>query len=145
MKKTILIILALFLAMQLIIPAKNTSNDFTNSITTEVKTSKEVEEILKTSCYDCHSNITKYPWYSKIAPISWYVAQHVNRGKEYLNFSEWKQYNTHQKKHIVEDLIQEIKDQAMPLKSYLLIHDEAVVTPEQYAILLNWVKTIKVE
>lgn len=145
MKKTILIILVLFLVMQLIRPTKNTSNNFTNSITTVVETPKEVEDILKASCYDCHSNTTKYPWYSKIAPISWYVAQHINRGKEYLNFSEWKQYNTHQKKHIVEDLIQEIKEQAMPLKSYLLIHNEAVVTPEQYNTLLNWVKTIKIE
>ncbi|MBT8316905.1 MAG: heme-binding domain-containing protein, partial [Lutibacter sp.] len=96
-------------------------------------------------CADCHSNKTNYPWYSEIAPISWYLAQHVNEGKEYLNFSEWTTYNKNQKSHIINDLEEVLIDVEMPLKSYLLIHTEAKLSQNQYETLLNWVKTIPQE
>ena len=71
------------------------------------------------------------------------MASHVNDGKEHLNFSEWAKYNEDQKNHIINDIEEELTDKKMPLKSYLIIHENAEMTDNQYKILLNWVKTIK--
>lgn len=98
----------------------------------------EIKKILKKSCYDCHSNEVKYPWYSNIAPISWFIKEHVNQGKEYLNFSEYGKYNTYQKEHINLALYRVIEDKYMPLKSYLWIHKEAVLSEKENTILIHW-------
>lgn len=145
MKKVLLGILVVFILIQFIRPEKNISNDETNAITTVMQVPNDVKEILKTSCNDCHSNYTVYPWYSEIAPISWYLADHVNEGKEHLNFSEWKAYNSKQKSHLIKDMDEELEEHKMPLKSYLIIHKEAEMTEDQYRTLLNWVKTIPSE
>jgi hypothetical protein len=145
MKKVLLGILVVFILIQMIRPTKNDSRNDINHISTVVPVPAEVEEILKTSCYDCHSNNTVYPWYSEIAPVSWYLAQHVNEGKEHLNFSEWTVYNKNQQDHIVKDLEEVLESHEMPLKSYLLMHEDAKMTPQQYEILMNWVQTIKVD
>lgn len=145
MKKTLLGILIVIILIQFIRPEKNVLNEEMNAITTVMTVPENVQEIIKTSCADCHSNTTKYPWYSEIAPISWYLASHVNDGKEHLNFSEWAAYNKYQKEHILKDLKKVLKSKEMPLNSYLWQHKEAVVSPENYKILLDWVNTIKVE
>lgn len=145
MKKVLLGILVVLILIQLIRPHKNDSRNGINDISTEMNVPNEVQGIIKNSCADCHSNYTKYPWYSEIAPVSWFMAQHINNGKEHLNFSEWTTYNKNQKKHILSDLEEVLQSHEMPLKSYLIIHEEAKLTSEQYAILLNWVKSIKVE
>lgn len=143
MKKILLAILAVVVLIQFIRPEKNNSQNYSNDISKVVDVPIEVQEILKTSCNDCHSNNTVYPWYSEIAPISWYLASHVNEGKEHLNFSEWTVYNENQKSHIIKDIEEELEEQKMPLKSYLIIHKDAKMTEDQYNTLLNWVKTIK--
>ncbi|MBI9042472.1 heme-binding domain-containing protein [Lutibacter sp.] len=143
MKKILLALLAVIILIQFIRPEKNNSNNELNAISTVMDVPAEVQEILKTSCNDCHSNNTVYPWYSEIAPVSWYLASHVNEGKEHLNFSEWASYNENQKSHIIKDIEEELQDKEMPLKSYLIIHENAKMTEAQYKIMLNWVKTLK--
>ncbi|WP_456376760.1 heme-binding domain-containing protein [Lutibacter sp.] len=145
MKKVLLGVLVVLVLIQFIRPEKNVSKDETNAITTVLEVPIEVKTIIQTSCADCHSNNTKYPWYSEIAPVSWYLAQHVNEGKEHLNFSEWATYNKNQRSHIIKDLEEELEEHEMPLKSYLILHKEAEITKEQYTILINWVKTIPSE
>jgi len=145
MKKVVLGIIVVLGLIQFIRPEKNQSKDGTNDIITVMQVPENVKEIIKTSCADCHSNYTKYPWYSEIAPVSWYLAQHVNEGKEHLNFSEWAAYNKDQKNHILKGLDEELEEHKMPLKSYLLIHDEAKMTKDQYNILLSWLKSIPSE
>ncbi len=145
MKRVVLGIIVVLILIQFIRPEKNDSRDYTNDYTLEILVSDQVKEIIKTSCRDCHTNSTRYPWYSEIAPISWYLAHHVNEGKEHLNFSEWTAYNKDQKSHILKDLKEELEEHKMPLKSYLLLHENAKLTPNQYQILLDWVKTIKIE
>ncbi|WP_299528824.1 heme-binding domain-containing protein [uncultured Lutibacter sp.] len=145
MKKVLFGILVVIILIQFIRPEKNISNLGTYDITTVMEVPEEVKEILKTSCADCHSNTTIYPWYSEIAPVSWYLAQHVNEGKEHLNFSEWAAYNTDQQNHILKDIKKELKKQGMPLESYLWIHNDAKMTETQYETLLNWVNTIPSE
>lgn len=142
--KKLLILLAVLLVIQIIRPSKNNGDVVTNDISNEFQTPKEVQQIIKKSCADCHSNKTNYPWYSEIAPISWYVASNVSRGKKHLNFSEWTQYNKYQKEHIIKNLRYVITDYEMPLKSYLLKHPEAKISEEEYQILLNWIYTLQV-
>lgn len=145
MKKTVLGIVVAFILIQFIRPTKNDSSNDVNSIATVMEVPEDVKLILKTSCNDCHSNLTIYPWYNNVAPVSWFVAQHVNDGKEYLNFSEWTVYNKNQKKHILNNLEETLQSHQMPLFSYLKMHEEAIMTDEQYQTLLDWVKTIKVD
>lgn len=145
MRKVFLGILVVFILIQFIRIEKNNSKDETYAMGTVMEIPIEVNKIIQTSCADCHSNSTKYPWYSEIAPVSWYLAQHVNEGKENLNFSEWTAYNNDQKKHLLKDLNEVLNEREMPLISYLLIHKDAKLTENQYQILYDWVNTIKVE
>lgn len=145
MKKVLLAILVVFILIQFIRPEKNESKNETYAMSTIMEIPLEVRKIIETSCADCHSNSTKYPWYSKIAPASWYLAQHVKEGKENLNFSEWTLYNKNQKESIVKDLKEVLEKREMPLKSYLLIHKDSKMTYNQYKTMYDWVNTIKVE
>jgi hypothetical protein len=145
MQKVLFAILAIVILIQFIRPEKNNSKDETHAMSTVMEIPVEVNRIIQTSCTDCHSNSTKYPWYNEIAPVSWYLAQHVKEGKEHLNFSEWTTYNNDQKEHLLKDIKEVLNEREMPLKSYLLIHKDAKLTENQYQILYDWVKTIKVE
>jgi hypothetical protein len=145
MKKVVLGILVVIVLIQFIRPEKNNSKDWSNDYTNELNVPEEIQKIIKTSCADCHSNYTKYPWYSEVAPVSWYLAQHVNDGKKHLNFSEWTAYNSNQKKHILKDLKEVLQSHEMPLESYLILHKEAELSKDQYELFQNWVKTIVIE
>ena len=145
MKKVFLIILALFILIQFIKIEKNDSKNEMNAISTVMEIPVEVNRIIQTSCADCHSNSTNYPWYNKIAPASWFLANHVNDGKEHLNFSEWTTYNKDQKQHIIKDLKEVLNEREMPLKSYVLVHKELGLSENQYQILYDWVNTIQVD
>lgn len=145
MKKVLLLLLLAFILIQFVRPEKNESKNEMNAMGTVMEIPVEVTKIIQTSCADCHSNSTKYPWYSEIAPASWYLAQHVKEGKEHLNFSEWTTYNMDQQEHILKDIKEVLNEREMPLKSYLLIHKDAKLTENQYQILYDWANTVKVE
>ncbi|MGE5400207.1 MAG: heme-binding domain-containing protein [Ignavibacteriales bacterium] len=114
-------IIILLLVIQLIPVDHSTGN---NIVINEPKwDSERTREYAKRACFDCHSNQTKWPGYSYIAPVSWFVTDHVHEGKRKLNFSEWK-YTPKKAKRIIS----EIKRGEMPLKSYLLLHPEARLT-----------------
>ena len=108
--------------------------DITNSglVTDEVLT------VLKTSCFDCHSSQTQFPWYAKVAPSSWLLADHISHGREHLNFSEWEDYSKREKIGKLEDIHDEITSGDMPLKSYIMIHRQARLSPEEISLLTKW-------
>ena len=145
MKRIFRWLIIVFILIQFVRPDRNYSEITELDYSNELRVSKEVKEILEVSCVDCHSNDTEYPWYGEIAPISWYLAYHVNDGKEHLNFSEWNSYNKNQKEHILKDLKEELEDQNMPLKSYLLLHNKAKLSEQQYELLLEWVNSIVID
>jgi hypothetical protein len=90
LKRIIVILLLLFIAIQFFQPLKNNNNvDFANDISRVVEFPDSVKSILKTSCYDCHSNNTEYPWYANIQPAAWWLSDHVEEGKGHLNFDEF--------------------------------------------------------
>ncbi|WP_304139575.1 heme-binding domain-containing protein, partial [Mesonia mobilis] len=99
----------------------------------------KVASILKTSCYDCHSNNTNYPWYQNITPVNYYLAEHINDGKKHLNFSEWENLSTSKKHHALKEILEEIEAKKMPLKSYLLLHQQAKLSATDIQTLKNWI------
>lgn len=98
----------------------------------------EVREIVVNSCFDCHSNQTNWPWYSYLAPMAWLVTNHVNEGREHLNFSKWLKYPEENILKIKSEMIEEIEDGEMPLSSYLITHSNAEITDEKLLILKSW-------
>lgn len=104
----------------------------------------EIVSILESACYDCHSNETKYPWYSQIAPVSWWVANHVNEGREALNFSTFGMLSPGDRAEVMEESAEKIKEGEMPLPSYtwLGMHPEANLTTAQRELLAGWLNTL---
>lgn len=103
----------------------------------EIKAPLEVMNVFKTACYDCHSNEVKYPLYSKIAPFSWVISNHIEDGRKALNFSVWENYNQEQKDEHIKDIYRTVYA-AMPLQSYLWLHEEANLTKEQRSMIRDW-------
>jgi len=104
---------------------------------------KNIESVIKTSCYDCHSNNTDYPWYNKVQPVAWYLEDHVEHGKEELNFNEWDSYSSRRKNSKLKSIISQIEDDEMPLTSYTLIHRDAKLSDTEKKIVLDWVSKLK--
>lgn len=102
------------------------------------KVPANVAAILKVSCYDCHSNNTRYPWYSELQPGAYFMAQHIKEGKEELNLDEFNDYSKRRKKAKIKSIIGQIEKEEMPLKSYLLLHPDAGLTPNKKKVLLQF-------
>jgi hypothetical protein len=103
---------------------------------------KEVESILRTSCYDCHSNNTQYPWYNKIQPVAMYLEDHIKHGSEELNFSEFGDYSDRRKKSKLKSFIRQVEQDEMPLESYTLIHRDAKISKSEKKLVLNWINKV---
>lgn len=109
---------------------------------TQTNPPENIKTIIRNACYDCHSNTTKYPWYSNVAPISWWLKHHIDEGREELNFSEWTDYNLKKQLHKLEECWEMIEEGEMPLESYLITHDEAELSAEEKELLIEWFKTL---
>jgi cytochrome c551/c552 len=132
---------ALFIVLDAAIFIQFITVDRTNPpVTGEIEAPEKVMAILRTSCYDCHSNETKWPWYSYIAPASWLIADDVQVGRGHMNFSEWSGYNTKQKNHKRKECGEEVEEGEMPLWFYIPLHPEANLSEEDTATLLSWSK-----
>jgi len=94
--------------------------------------------ILNKACYDCHSNQVNYPWYSKIAPISWMIIHHINEGREKVNFSEWNQLSKRKKIKFLNEIAEVVEKKEMPLSSYTLIHRDAILTDTEISAISDW-------
>ena len=99
----------------------------------------EVAGMLRSACYDCHSNQPRYPWYASVAPFSWMIAEHIEHGRDELNFSEWASFSARRRDHKLEEMIEEVEEGHMPLPNYVRMHSEARLTDEQIEMLKNWV------
>ena len=109
--------------------------------TDEIKAPKEVMNILKSSCYDCHSNKTRMPWYGNISPISIGVHSNIKNGRAWLNFSIFNKYDEEKKQKIYKGIVDSINIQKMPPSEYLLFHKNARLTPKQSKMLQDWAKS----
>ena len=134
MKNFFLIVLAILVALQFI-PSEIDNPKTDKSL--EIKVSPEIMAIFKRSCYDCHSNEVVSPWYSKIAPASLYIKGHVDLGRKWLNFSEWENYTAKQKDDKLKGIFRTVYA-AMPLASYISLHEEAKLTKQEIKLIRDW-------
>lgn len=145
-KKILLALLLVFIIAQFFGPEKNDGDYNTlNTFMAETKPNEEVKQILKESCFDCHSNTTKYPWYFNITPVNYWIADHIEHGKKELNFSKWAEYSLNRKEHKFEELWEEVEKKKMPLDSYTWVHSEANLTKEQINSVVSWAKSIQAD
>jgi len=140
-KKLAIALLVIFIIMQFFVPEKNVSSgDHTAYFITETNPSASLKVVLKESCFDCHSNSTRYPWYNNVAPISYWISNHVKDGKKHLNFSEWKNYSLKKKDHKLEEIQELVEEGEMPLTEYTWTHEEASLTEDQINEISKWVQ-----
>ena len=143
-KRFFLFLLVIFVAIQFFRPAKNKSDGISaHDIITKYAIPQDVLASLKTSCYDCHSNNTNYPWYNNIQPVAWWLANHVEDGKKDLNFSEFTSYRISKQYIKLEQINNLVKKDEMPLESYTWIHKDAVLNQQQKLAIANWVTNLR--
>jgi len=140
MKKKILLgLLALLIIAQFFrIDKTNPPVIAENDILNLTNAPEDISSLMKSACYDCHSNETKYPWYMDIAPISWWTKDHVNSARGSLNFSDWINYPAGAKKHKLEESALKVRKKWMPITTYLLMHPEARISEEDREKLAMW-------
>lgn len=134
MKNVFYIILAIFVVIQFI-PSQIENKP--SDVALEIKAPQEIMEVFKRACYDCHSNSVNIPWYSSIAPFNFWIKGHVDLGRQWLNFSEWENYTEKQKDDKLKGIFRTVYA-AMPLASYIAMHEEAKLTKEEIKMIRDW-------
>ena len=109
-------------------------------VTGEIEAPPEVMSILRRACYDCHSNETRWPWYSRVAPVSWLVSRHVREARFKINFSTWAGIPSMYKVLYRGEILKQVENDVMPLASYLWLHRGAKITPEDLETLRHWIE-----
>lgn len=114
------------------------STDLANDLIQTEDVPQQVQLILKKACYDCHSNQTEFPWYTKVAPSSWLVAKDVREGREEMNLSKWSELSKRKKIRALSNIAEEVEKRKMPLEIYTVIHRNAVLTDEEIKTIIDW-------
>jgi Haem-binding domain len=142
LKKILIVIVAILLIIQVFRPEKNISDINTNGIATKYQVPADVDQVLKSACNDCHSNLTAYPWYADIQPVAWWLDDHVQEGKRELNFSEFTSRPIAVQNHKFEEIVEMVEEKEMPLPSYtwLGLHSNAKLDEQQRKLIINWAK-----
>lgn len=138
-KKILLGLLLTLILIQFIRPSRNKGNQSSSTdLAKVVNVPANIEGILKTSCYDCHSNYTNYPWYSNVQPFGWWLANHIKEGKSELNFNDFGSYSKRRQLSKLKAIGESINDASMPLSSYILIHRNAKLSAEDKQMIIDW-------
>ncbi|WP_313269935.1 heme-binding domain-containing protein [Epilithonimonas vandammei] len=144
MKKILIVLLMVFIIIQFF------PIDKTNPITNEgmdflkIKNTPEpIAKLIRNSCYDCHSNETKYPFYSNLQPVAWLLKNHIDEGRKELNFSTFATYEPKRQAHKLEEAAEYVEQKNMPLESYTLGHSDAKLSDEQRKQLVNYFRMVQ--
>ena len=143
MRKTwkiiIVSIFALLIIIQFFQPEKNNKvANPKNDIVFSVEMSSMVKKKLVNACYDCHSEQTIYPFYNRVAPVSWILAKHIRDGKEQLNFSAWATYDKKKQIKLLNEICEVITEGEMPMKGYVMMHSKAVINEKELDEICAW-------
>ena len=131
--------IAILAGMQFVRPDRtNPPSDPNLAITAQMELPAGVRTIIERSCFDCHSNQTHWPWYSEVAPVSWFVADDVHEGREHLNFSEWGTYTQKRQIAKLEMIASEVDKGDMPMERYVWLHQKAALTGPDRDLLTGW-------
>ena len=142
MKKVYTFLFVCFIAIQFIRPAKNNNSVIASHMISEVAPLPDnVNIIFKKACYDCHSNNTNYPWYSYVQPVNFWLTSHINDGKKHFNFDEFATYNLRKQYHKLEEVVEMVKEEHMPLSSYTFIHKDANLTSDERVMITSWAQS----
>ena len=146
-KKIIWAVLLLIIIVPQFIPIEKpeNNNDVSNDLIEANEIPKNIAKILKTSCYDCHSNQTVYPWYSNVAPVSWLVIRDVKEGRKELNFSDWETIDKMDKAKLLDDISEEVEDEEMPMPIYFITHSNAKMSDSDRKAIIDWAETFAEE
>ncbi len=144
LKKILLVLLVAFIVAQFFGPEKNEGDIASlNDFFADTNPPENVKAILKESCFDCHSSVTRYPWYNSITPVNYWLADHIEHGKKHFNVSKWKGSSIKRKDHKFEELVEMVEEKEMPLPSYTWTHGEAKLTDEQIEAVVTWAKQVR--
>jgi hypothetical protein len=146
LKRIALLLLVVFIIAQFFGPEKNDGDLATvEAFIADTNPPEDVQLILKNACFDCHSDHTRYPWYSNITPVNYWMADHVRHGKGDFNVSKWNDYSDKKKDHKLEELAEEVGEGHMPLPSYTWTHSDAKLSKEQIEAIEEWVKMARIK
>lgn len=142
--KIILFVLAIFIVIQFFgvnkaVPETEPSADFLNIH----QPLANVESIFRSACYDCHSYETTYPWYSNIQPVAWWLQNHIDEGRDEMNLSTWANYSHEDADHLLDEMVEMVEEEEMPLPSYTWAHSKARLTAGQREELTHWVAELR--
>ena len=138
-KLAALVLSVIFAGVQFVRPERvNRPRDPARALEARAHLTPEVSAVLARSCNDCHTDQTRWPWYSEVWPLSWFVADHVEHGRRHLNFSDWARYTSRDIDGLLNDICGEAKRGTMPLPSYTLVHRSAKLTPRDVQTLCDW-------
>ena len=139
LKITVIVLVIGFIAVQFVRP------DFSNPPVTDAETltastsvPPNVQQILRRSCFDCHSHETQYPWYSKVTPFNWFLAGHIRDGRREVNMSIWNTYSAEKKIRKLDEICEQVEKGEMPISSYLLIHPSAKLSDADRKAICDW-------
>jgi hypothetical protein len=143
-KKILISVSVVLVLAQFFGPKKNDGDMATvAAFMTETNPPEDVKKILETTCFDCHSSKTSYPWYNAITPVNYYLEEHIKDGQKHLNFSKWNEYSLKKKAHKMDELYEEVEEGEMPLNSYTWLHADANLTTKQIAAVVTWGKKVQ--
>jgi Haem-binding domain len=133
------ILVVVFVIIQFFRPAENSSALLSNNdISHTFNISPDIQKIFQNSCFDCHSNNTRYPWYWQIQPVTWWMNSHIKDARRSVDFSEFLSYPARKQYKKIEDINEEVKQGDMPLFSYTIIHRSARLSDDQKLLVANW-------
>src|SRR6267143_7007978 len=139
LKWVVIVGAGVFVLAQFARPAKtNPATDSSQSIEARLQVTPQVAAILERSCNDCHSNKTRWPWYSNVAPVSWFVIGHVNDARSVMNFSQWGNYDKDKQSRRLRDICEQVSDGEMPLSSYTPLHRGSKLSADDVKTLCDW-------
>ncbi len=143
-KKILLVLLIALVIIQFFHPKKNVGTEPSpDGIAAVYNTPDSVQQVLAVACNDCHSGNTRYPWYNNIQPVAWWLDNHVTGGKKELDFDAFKTFTPRRQYNKMKSLVREIREDGMPLDSYTWIHKDAILSPAQKQLLINWAEGIQ--
>ena len=138
-RKAAFVLIAIACAIQLARPARtNPPTDPGRTLAALTHAPGDVRSILERGCRDCHSHDTRWPWYSNIAPVSWFVINDVNHGRRHFNYSDWAQYDRDKIPNVLKEICEQTRKGEMPMSSYVWMHPDARLSDRDVSLLCDW-------
>jgi hypothetical protein len=141
-RKILIALVIVLVIIQFIRPSKNLSGDRSKDISIAYEVPDSVKTIFQRSCNDCHSNTTLYPWYAEVEPVGWWLSNHVAEGKRHFNLNNFAAMKPALQKKKLEECMEQIKKDEMPLSSYTIIHTKAVLSETDKQTIYAWSQKI---